>query len=391
MRLVLKRKLVLRPLNSCKFLCAPLLVGREQFFHYSKNKTPSFNAATFSTNSENDPATHPQAHKIIDHSSSSLPHSSTLHLDPNSPKTDLENSQSDEVNPTTVPKRSFKELMKIYGELSKFRLSLLVLSTAMFGYAMATGPFVVSDFVITTVGTGLCTISAAAWNQIIEAEEDSLMKRTSDRVIPSGRLSKLHSIVFGTGTAVAGFALLYNFINPLAAYLAGGNILLYSLIYTPMKKVHPVNSWIGGVVGALPPLIGWAGCTGNLELGGWLLAALLFYWQLPHFMALSYMLQKDYIQGGYNMLSRYHLAKVPQVAWRNSLYLLPLGVIAAAANITTWTFALDSLAVNAYLLYYAWIFRNEASTASARKVFTATLWYLPVVMSLMLIHKAAWF
>merc|ERR1712137_837367 len=176
-------------------------------------------------------------------------------------------------------------------------------------------------------------------------------------------------------------------INPLTSALAAFNLFLYTGVYTPLKQKQPVNTWVGAIVGAIPPMIGWAACTGGAELGSWLIGALLAFWQMPHFMALSYALKDDYHRGGFRMLINTHPDKVPGVVLRYSLAMVPIGAIAALSDMTTWWFALDSLIPTGYLTYLALQFKQEQDKQLARKIFRFSLLMLPVMMGLMLLHK----
>lgn len=134
----------------------------------------------------------------------------------------------------------------------------------MAGYLCAPGPFVASQFFLTAFGTALTIASAHALNQYVERDYDAMMNRTSNRVLPRGEMDPNRALAFGIGTGVLGSVLLATTVNPLAAALAGGNILLYVLAYTPLKRIHWINTWVGAVVGGIPPLIGWAAMTGGM-------------------------------------------------------------------------------------------------------------------------------
>jgi len=207
----------------------------------------------------------------------------------------------------------------IYMELGKFRLSTLVVGTTASGYYMGAAAFDPAVFGVTVSGTMMAAMSANTINQWYEVANDSKMGRTLKRPLPSGRISPNHALAVGVGTGAAGSLLLASAINPLAGGLAASNILLYTMAYTPMKVLHPVNTWIGAVVGGLPPLIGYAAATGGLDPSAGLLGAMLFSWQFPHFMALAHYCKKDYLAGGYKMLSDKRAAGV---ALRHSLFLV---------------------------------------------------------------------
>lgn len=137
-------------------------------------------------------------------------------------------------------------------------------------------------------------MGASAYNQCMEIPNDSRMKRTSRRPLVSGKISQLHAFIAATTAGCSGVALLALCVNPLTAGLAAGNIGLYALVYTPMKQHSVWNTWLGAIVGAIPPMMGWAAVTGGLGTGGWVMGAMLFSWQIPHFLSLAYMMRADY-------------------------------------------------------------------------------------------------
>lgn len=273
-----------------------------------------------------------------------------------------------------------------YKSLSKAKLSSLVLATTMVGYGMAPGAFELSTFLIVSIGT-CCTIcSANSINQILEVHNDSQMFRTKKRWLPTNKITVNHAKMFATFTGLAGVGSLL-LINPLTSALAAFNLFLYTAVYTPLKQKKPVNTWIGAIVGAIPPMIGWAAGTGGIELGSWIIGALLAFWQMPHFMALSYSLREDYHRGGFKMLINTNPEKVPGVILRYSIAMLPLGLISSLCGMTTWFFAIDSLLPTGYLTYLALKFKKKQDKDTARSIFKFSLLMLPVFMFLMCLHK----
>jgi protoheme IX farnesyltransferase len=191
---------------------------------------------------------------------------------------------------------------------------------------------------------------------------------------------------------VAGTGLLYAAVNPVAAALAAGNIILYVFVYTPMKRIHWSNTWIGAVVGAIPPMIGWAAATGGtLGPGAWALAAVLYAWQIPHFISLSWTIRREYERGGYKMMSLNLSHKIPSVVMLWSLYALPLGYACFLADITTHWFAFTSLIPGIPLVLAAQKFSRNRSNANSRLVFRWTLAWLPAFLALMMVHKKEWY
>ncbi|KAL5569758.1 hypothetical protein UlMin_026333, partial [Ulmus minor] len=188
---------------------------------------------------------------------------------------------------------------RCYYELSKARLSLLVVATSGTGFVLGSGSAVdLSGLLWTCTGTMMVAASANSLNQVFEKYNDAKMKRTKLRPLPSGRITRSHAAIWASSVGLAGTALLASQANVLAAGLAASNLALYAFVYTPLKQIHPVNTWVGAVVGAIPPLLGWAAASGQVSLNGMILPAALYFWQIPHFMALAYMCRDDYAAGG---------------------------------------------------------------------------------------------
>lgn len=177
--------------------------------------------------------------------------------------------------------------------------------------------------------------------------------------------------------------------NALAAGLAASNLLLYAFIYTPMKQLHPVNTWVGAVVGAIPPLLGWAAAAGEITLNGMILPAALYFWQIPHFMALAYLCRDDYAAGGYKMFSLTDTSgrRTALVALRNCLYLIPVGYYAYQWGLTSGWFCLESSLLTLAIGGTAISFYFNRTTKNARRMFLASLLYLPVFMSGLMFHR----
>jgi len=282
-----------------------------------------------------------------------------------------------------------RRLLSQYLLLSKAKLSLLVVLTAATGYGMAPGSFSSQAFFCGVTGTAMASAAANSINQVLEVPFDSQMSRTKNRVLVRGQLSPLHAASFAVVLGVGSTCLLYFLVNPLTACLSLANLLLYTCVYTPLKRVHIVNTWVGSVVGAVPPLIGWAAATGTLEPGAFILAGILYSWQFPHFNSLSWNLRPDYSRAGYRMMSVTHPALCRVVALRHSLACIGLCSLAPALGLTHWSFALDSLPLNLYLSYLAYKFYRQADSKSSRKLFRFSLIHLPLLMTLMFISKSS--
>ncbi|KAI1886590.1 hypothetical protein AGOR_G00197370 [Albula goreensis] len=279
------------------------------------------------------------------------------------------------------------ELLEVYARLSKIKLTALVVTTAAAGYAMAPVPFDPYCFLLASLGTGLSSCAANSINQYFEVPFDSNMNRTKNRPLVRGQISPLHAVGFAAACGVPGVAMLTLAVNPLTGFLGALNIFLYTCCYTPLKRLSITNTWVGAVVGAIPPVMGWTAAMGTLDPGALLLGGFLYSWQFPHFNALSWNLREDYSRGGYRMMSVTHPALCRRVALRHSLALMGLSTLGPVLDLTTWTFPLVSLPINLYIGYLAFRFYRDPSRSSARKLFFCSLWHLPMLLLLLLTCK----
>ncbi|KAJ3033042.1 Protoheme IX farnesyltransferase, mitochondrial [Rhizophlyctis rosea] len=275
----------------------------------------------------------------------------------------------------------------VYAGLTKMNLSALVTLTTMAGYAMAPGTTSLSTLLYTTLGTSLCIASANTINQWIESPYDAQMSRTRTRVLVRHALSPHHAFAFGSLTGILGISTLYTFVNPTVALLGGANILLYTCIYTPMKRTSIANTWAGAIVGAIPPMMGWAASTGSLQPGAYLLATILYAWQFPHFNSLSWNLRPDYSKAGYRMMSVVDPALNGRVSLRYSLAMFPLCWAAPYLGMTSLWFVGTSTVINGYMALGAWRFWREPNEKSARFLFFGSVVHLPILLALMMVHK----
>ncbi|XP_015171674.1 PREDICTED: protoheme IX farnesyltransferase, mitochondrial isoform X1 [Polistes dominula] len=328
------------------------------------------------------------------------PANTQITLDPDKyvlPKTSSPNSNKETTRPFEEPQWKpmqveFAHLHKYCLKLSKIRLTSLVVITTMGGYAIAPGMFDLYTFTMCSVGTALVSSAANAVNQFFEVPFDAQMSRTKNRVLVRGQLTPVHAVLFATLSGVTGLTILYSQVNPITAMLGAINLVLYTLIYTPMKRISILNTWVGSIVGAIPPLMGWAGCTGDIMApGAWIMSGLLYAWQFPHFNALSWNLRPDYSRAGYRMMSVTNPNLCRKTALRYTAALMGLSYLAPVLDVTNWYFAAMSTPLNSYFLYLAWKFYQNSDSASSRKLFRFSLVYLPVLMILLLVNKKYWF
>lgn len=290
-----------------------------------------------------------------------------------------------------TPSTDRSNLVEHYLKLCKIRLTTLVVVTSMAGYAVAPAPFQWMPFILCITGTGLLSGAANAINQFHEVPFDAQMSRTKNRVLVCGRLTPLQSILFASGASMAGLSILYYGVNGLTASLGLANLILYTSIYTPMKRISILNTWIGSIVGAIPPLMGWAACANSLGPGAWLMAALLYSWQFPHFNALSWNLRPDYSRAGYRMMAVTNPGLCRRVALRHTIAIQGFSIAAPFMNVTNWWFLLECTPLNLYFIYLAYQFYKDSSSSSSRKLFRYSLIHLPALMILFLVNKKHWF
>jgi protoheme IX farnesyltransferase len=321
-----------------------------------------------------------------------------------------------------IPALTPPRLLALYSQLSKARLTSFNVLVAMSGVALSPLPTTVPVLLSTALGTLLCSASANALNQLQEVPYDAQMPRTRARPLVRRALAPAHAAAFAASAGLAGPALLAAMCNPTTALLGAANIALYAGPYTRMKRRTIWNTWVGAIVGAVPPLMGWAAVGGTLlpsaahpitlslppallstatataSIGGagvlenplapWALFALMFSWQFPHFNALAHFVRGAYAQGGYRMLAVLDPRHNRRVALRHVLLLTGIcSALVPLSGLTTWSFALTSLVPNAIWLRAAWRFNKFGGDARARAVFTHSLWWLPVVLGLMIVHK----
>lgn len=292
--------------------------------------------------------------------------------------------------------KDWKILLRAYLKLSKHRLSALVVFTAMVGYYMgcrgeAEERRSIYHPVLLMAGTMLCAASANAWNQLREIEKDAKMQRTKLRPLPSGLLSKRHAAIFTILTGIFGVSILLGLPDHgIAAALGGSNIILYANIYTPLKVIHPINTWVGALVGAIPPMMGWSAARqGDIaSSGSLLLAGYLFLWQIPHFHSLAVMCCKDYLAGGYKMLAQSNPRANAIWSVITCLGLLCLGPLAVHMNMTSSWFGYESSALGLWMLHRCTdLVKDPANPQVARVLFKVSIVYLPSLLGLMCLHR----
>jgi protoheme IX farnesyltransferase len=271
--------------------------------------------------------------------------------------------------------------------LAKPRLNLLVVGSSLVGYVMAGGEISDAARVIYTVaGTALVAGGASAFNQVIERKPDSLMQRTRQRPLPDGRLQARESLVFATLMSIAGLAVLGAGVNLISAVVALTTLLTYAVIYTPLKKRSSFSTVIGAVPGALPPVIGWAAASGQLSRGAWVLFAIVFLWQLPHFLAIAWIYRDDYARAGFPMLPVIE-PDGRSTGRQATLYcaaLLPVSLAPTLIGMTGTFYFAAAMALSLLFLGLTIRFARTREIPDARRLFFGSIIYLPILWFLMI-------
>lgn len=297
---------------------------------------------------------------------------------------------SSSVNSSIQTNSKSDSLASLFLELSKARLTALVLVTTLTGF-WAGSPHGIDAALLfwTMIGTAGAAAAANSLNQWRETELDAKMKRTRNRPLPAGRLTRALALQFSLIIGTAGVALLYVFVNPLTAFLGALNIAIYVLIYTPMKTRSSLCTLVGAVCGAIPPMMGWTAATGTLEAGAWILGAILFVWQIPHFLALAWMYKDDYARGGFRMLPVVDPQNrlTPNISALYSIALIPIGAAYFLSGDGGWIYLLGSFTLGGAMTAMGFQFAASKSYQDARRLFFMSLIYLPLLMALMAIDS----
>ena len=284
---------------------------------------------------------------------------------------------------TGVP---LQKAVSSFFELMKLKMVFHILITTYVGYYIGSKVEMAQTLLWQTLlGTGILAIGAFALNQAIEKEYDKLMERTRARPIPTERVGRASAIVFGGICFVAGTAYLWIYVNALTAVLGALTLILYAAVYTPMKRWSSLNTLVGAIPGALPPLMGWTATQGSIGLGGMLLAAILFFWQLPHFLALALMYKDDYRLGGFKMLSV--TDPTGEACYRHiivqTLILVLVSLFPFVFKLAGPWYLAIALIGGGYFMLSAVSLARRRTREAARALFFTSLAYLPVLLLVM--------
>jgi protoheme IX farnesyltransferase len=287
--------------------------------------------------------------------------------------------------------KSRSGLMRDLIELVKARLTLLVLLTTAVGFYLgADNPINYAALFHAVLGTAAAAAGAAALNQWWEYKLDALMRRTQLRPVPAGRMRPRDAVVIGAILSIFGVAYLALVCNALSAVLAALTIIIYIFAYTPLKLVSTFNTALGAVPGAIPPMIGWVAARGTLNAGAWMLFAILFFWQLPHFFAIAWMYRDDYARAGFQMISSDDRTG-ERSASQSVFFCMLLFVVAglpAFLGIATVFYLLAELILGGVFIAATMRFLKTRTPSDARRLFITSILYLPLLLGALVLSKA---
>ena len=279
------------------------------------------------------------------------------------------------------PKKA-SSIKEAYYELTKPSITFMILISTALGYFIGgNGISNYQHFILTLLGSCMISSGAGALNHFAESESDKVMYRTSLRPIPAGIISSKNAMIFGVALILFGSALLYSFINPLTCVLALITALMYLFVYTPLKKLTWLNTSIGAIPGSLPPIGGWVASTGALDPEAWILFAILFLWQHPHFYAIALMFKDDYKKAGLKMLP----VEEPdgartnrQIIW-HALLLIPVSVMPVYIKLLGMIYFWAALFLGVGYLLSGFMLAKQYSVNNARLVLKVSVFYLPIL------------
>ena len=288
------------------------------------------------------------------------------------------------------PRLSLRERAAAYVELTKPRITFLIVLTSAAGFALASrGPIDYVALASALLGIGLLSSGIATLNQYAERDLDGLMRRTANRPLPTGKLAPWEALAFGAATTILAEAYLLVFVNPLSALLGLTVIAGYLFAYTPLKTRTSLSTLVGAFPGAVPPLIGWTAARGSLSLEGWVLFAILFLWQFPHFLAIAWMYREDYSRAGILMLPvvEPNGRVTAQQIVVYTLMLLPVSLLPVALGMSGRLYLYGAIVLGLLFLYSSLRAAFSMSRQQARRLLLASVLYLPLLFILMVLDQ----
>jgi len=290
-------------------------------------------------------------------------------------------------------------LLRDYAELTKARITTLIVLTAWCGYFFGAHRAGVPSWSLglfhALLGVALVSSGTAALNEVLEASVDARMRRTASRPLPSGRMSRAHAITVGLALTLGGSAYLVFYANLLTGLLVFLTALVYLAAYTPLKKVSPVCTFVGAFPGAMPVVLGWTAVRGRIEMETLILFAIMFIWQFPHFLSIAWLYREDYAQGEIRMLPVVE-SNGKSTVWRILAYsaaLIPISVLPVAIGMAGRVYFVGAVLMGAMLFRVSMGMAlpqlpatAAASKAPARRLLRATIIYLPALFALMMVN-----
>jgi protoheme IX farnesyltransferase len=275
-------------------------------------------------------------------------------------------------------------------DLTKARLTLLVLLTTLVGFYLGTAG--ATNYLLmlhAVLGTALLASGAAALNQLLERDFDARMRRTQSRPLPAGRLSPEVVLLFGGFCSVAGLVYLALAVNLLTAVLGAVTLLTYLFIYTPLKRVTWLNTAVGAIPGAIPPLMGWTAARGEMSPEGWALFGILALWQMPHFFAIAWIYRDEYAKAGFVMLPAVDGdgSRTGQQSVGHTLLLVPLSVLPFLFKVAGPVYLTGAIVLGVAYLWCAINFSRRLTLRSAKQLFFCSIIYLPLLLILLVADK----
>ncbi|HKH44404.1 MAG TPA: heme o synthase [Thermoanaerobaculia bacterium] len=299
-------------------------------------------------------------------------------------------SSSPQTASLETPHTSVRIVLADLAEMTKPGITLMVVLTAGLGFLLAGGEtFSFLLLVYTLLGTGLVSGGASVLNHVLERETDALMQRTANRPLPTGRIDPDVALLFGVAVAVAGLLLLYFAVNPLTALLGVVALAGYVFVYTPLKRVSSLATIIGAVPGAIPPMMGWSAVRNELDLAAWGLFGLLFFWQMPHFLAIAWLCREDYAKGGFPLLTVNDPDGIrtarQAVLWGAAL--VPVSLLPSVFGLMGGVYFIGALLLGLVYLGFGLSFARARTTSGARWLMLASIFYFPAVLLVMLLDR----
>jgi protoheme IX farnesyltransferase len=293
--------------------------------------------------------------------------------------------------PSAAVERPLAVSVRDFWEMTKPGITLMVVLTAGLGFLLAeqSSTFSFLLLVNTLLGTGLISAGGSVLNHVLERDTDALMQRTANRPLPAGRVNPDTALLFGVVLSVLGLVDLAVGVNLLTALLGAAALSGYVFVYTPLKRISSFATVIGAIPGAIPPMMGWSAVRNELDLAAWVLFGILFFWQLPHFLAIAWLCREDYARGGFPMLPVLDPEGI-RTGRQAILYgaaLVPLSLLPSLLGLMGTVYFVGALAFGLAYLGFSFGFAASRSNPGARRLMLASLLYFPALLLVMLVDR----